>query len=239
MFSPAHFIWLGSIALVIVLAFVLIKKFNPSHLFVQHVVTAMMIAFKLFHVALSMKDSPHGGMVLSQTQLSFHLCSVQVYLLIFINLTKNEKLIKTIKSFMVPCMVIGAFMSLIIPVEGVSPAVPRVWQYMLIHALLVFYGFYLMLVERVDLSLPTYLTNLKIMLLLTVIGFVMNSVLEQYGTNFLFLRYPPANNLPILNLDNGWYAYFISLVIICVILLGLVQLPFIIKSLEAKNKEEQ
>ena len=82
-----------------------------------------------------------------------------IYAVILINVIKNEKFVKVAKSFMVPCMLIGAAMALLIPTEGVDVLKPRVWQYMLIHGTLVFYGFYLALVERVDMSFRAYPTT--------------------------------------------------------------------------------
>lgn len=239
MFTPGHFIWLGTIALAILVAFVLVKHFNPSHRTVQIAITALLIILKLLHLSLSMKETADGGYVLKQSQLSFHLCSIQIYLVIFINFIKNEKIIAKIKSFMVPCMLIGAAMALLIPTEGVDPSVPRVWQYMLIHGVLVFYGCYLMLVEKVDLSIKAYLNNLQMLLAVTAVAFMMNSILEQYNTNFLFSRQPPMDGLPILNFNHGWYVYFLTLALIACTLVLLVQLPFIIKDLKKRKQEEQ
>ena len=229
MFSSAHFIWLSVIAVMIVAASLILKKFGTSHAAVQRTVFVLLVVLKLFHLALSMKESVHGGMVIDQTQLSFHLCSVMIYSVILINVIKNEKFVKTMKSFMVPCMLIGAMMALLIPTEGVDVTVPRVWQYMLIHGTLVFYGFYLALIERVDMSVRAYLTNLKLLSVVVMMAFLMNSVLEAFGTNFLFLRYPPMEGLPILNLDHGWYVYFVSLAAVACLLLFLVHLPFILR----------
>jgi uncharacterized membrane protein YwaF len=107
---------------------------------------------------------------------------------------------------------------------------------MLIHGVLVFYGIYLACVEKVDLSLKAYFNNLKLLVGVTLIAFLMNSVLEEYETNFLFLREPPMDNLPLLNLDNGWYVYFLTLAAVACILVLLVQLPFmIIGAKRAKN----
>jgi uncharacterized membrane protein YwaF len=66
----------------------------------------------------------------------------------------------------------------------------------------------------------------------------MNSVLEQYKTNFLFLRVPPMDNLPLLNLNNGWYVYFITLAIIACVLTLLVQLPFMLLNKRSQKKQE-
>ena len=234
MFTLGHLIWLGVLAILIALAIVLIRKFRVPQPVVQKTVLWMLIPLKLLHLSLSMKASPDGGLILQQSQLSFHLCSIMIYSVILINLVKNEKFVRTLKSFMVPAMLIGAAMSLLIPTEGVDPSVPRVWQYMLIHAVLVFYGLYLMLIERVDLSLRAYVSNLKILLGIVALGFLMNSVLEAYETNFLFLRKPPMEGLPILNLDHGWYVYFLTLAVIACLLVFLVHLPFVIR--EAKEK---
>lgn len=237
MFTLGHLIWLGVFAILIALAIVLIRKFRVPQPVVQKTVLWMLIPLKLLHLSLSMKASPDGGLILQQSQLSFHLCSIMIYSVILINLVKNEKFVRTLKSFMVPAMLIGAAMSLLIPTEGVDPSVPRVWQYMLIHAVLVFYGLYLMLIERVDLSLRAYVSNLKILLGIVALGFLMNSVLEAYETNFLFLRKPPMEGLPILNLDHGWYVYFLTLAAIACLLVFLVHLPFVIA--DAKKKKDR
>ena len=236
MFTAAHFIWLSAIAAAIVAAFMAARSLKVSHLTVQRIVFVLLVALKIFHLSLSMKESPHGGMIIDQPQLSFHLCSLMIYAVILINVIKNERLVKVAKSFMVPCMLIGAAMALLIPTEGVDVATPRVWQYMLIHGVLVFYGLYLAVVERVDMSFKSYLTNLKLLLAVMVVAFLMNSALEEYGTNFLFLRQPPMEGLPILNLDNGWFVYFISLALVACALLLSVHLVFIL--LESRRKKK-
>ena len=56
----------------------------------------------------------------------------------------------------------------------------------------------------------------------------VNSALQVYDTNFFYVVRPPMDNLPILNLDNGWFAYFISLVLVAFVLFTLLHIPFII-----------
>lgn len=236
MFTLAHFVWLLVIAAVSAVVLIVTKKRGVSHELVQRVVFVVLVVLKVFHLSLSMKEAPAGGMIINQSQLSFHLCSIMIYAVILINVIKNEKFVKVAKSFMVPCMLIGAAMALLIPTEGVDILKPRVWQYMLIHGTLVFYGFYLALVERVDMSFRAYLNNLKLLAAVTMVAFLMNSVLERYNTNFLFLRVPPMENLPILNLNNGWYVYFITLALIACLLLLLVHLAFILGTAKKKTK---
>jgi hypothetical protein len=208
---------------------IILKKHKISTSLVGKIAMAIAITGKLVHLALSMKDTGDGGMVINQTQLDFHLCSIQVYLLIACHLIKDKAKVNVIKGFMAPTMAIGALIALLIPTEGVNPTVPRVWQYMIIHANLVFYGFYLMLVEKVDLSFKVYIRNLIAFAGFAMFGLMMNSILEIYNTNFLFLRNPPMDNLPILNLNNGYFGYLIALICIAVGLLTIVHLPFMVK----------
>ena len=237
MFTTNHFIWLGAIGVLIALTLIAVKKLKISNSAVGKAVMIALIILKVFHVSLSMKASEFGGYVLNQTQLSFHLCSIMIYTVIFTNMIKNKRLVDMLKSFMVPCLFIGAAMALLIPTEGTDPTVARVWQYMLIHGVLVFYGIYLAAIEKVDLSFKAYFNNLKLLLGVTLLAFLMNSVLEQYETNFLFLRVPPMENLPLLNLNNGWYVYFLTLAVIACTLMLLVQLPFIVLSARKKKRE--
>ena len=152
MFSLGHFFWLGAIGITIALALITTKKLALSHRTVGRAVMMILIVLKIFHMSLSMKESAFGGYVLDQTQLSFHLCSLMIYSTILVNSITNQKIIATLKSFMVPCLLLGATMALLIPTEGVNPTHLRVWQYMLIHGMLVFYGIYLAAREKVDLS---------------------------------------------------------------------------------------
>ena len=168
-------------------------------------------------------------MVIKQNQLDFHLCSIQIYLIIAVNLIKNENTKNVIKGFMVPSMTLGALLALLIPTEGVDITVPRVWQYMIIHMNLTFYGFYLMLVEKVDLSFKTYKRNLLILSGCAMMGLTMNSMLAQYNVNYFFLRKPPVDNLPILNLNNGYFVYLAVLIAIAISLITIIHLPFMIK----------
>ncbi len=236
MFTPEHFIWLGFIGAGIAVALFVLQRMGTSHRAVGLGTMLILMALKVFHMSLSMKPSPFGGYVLNQTQLSFHLCSIMIYTVIFTNLIEDKRVISVLKSFMVPCLFIGAAMALLIPTEGVDPAKARVWQYMLIHGVLVFYGIYLAFVERVDLSFRAYRNNLKLLLCVTLVAFMMNSVLEQYKTNFLFLRVPPMKGLPILNLNHGWHVYFLSLAAVACILVLLVHLPFMVMGAWKRHK---
>jgi hypothetical integral membrane protein (TIGR02206 family) len=239
MFTLPHFIWLAAIILAIVVAIILIKKFKPSYKFVARILLILSAILKVIHIATSMEPSEHGGMVMSPTNLAFHLCSLQIFFVIFINFSKNEDHVNMIKSFMVPSMLIGAFLALIIPTEGCDALVLRVWQYFLIHGLYVFYGLYLLIVEKVDMSFKAYRNNFVILLACASAAFTVNSILKEEGSNYLYLRKPPMDGLPVLNLNNGWYVYIITLASVAVILITLVHLPYLIKDIKTYKEKKR
>lgn len=239
MFTTGHFIWLGAIISAIVVAIILIKKFNPSHKLIARILLILSAILKVIHIAVSMMPSEDGGMVLYPTQLSFHLCSLQIFFIIYINFSKNDKNVNMIKSFMVPSMLIGAFLALVIPTEGCDVANLRVWQYFLIHGLYVFYGLYLLIVEKVDMSFKAYRNNFVILLACASVAFMMNSILHKESVNFLYLRKPPMDGLPLLNLNNGWYVYIITLALIAVVLITLIHLPYLIKDIKAYKEKKR
>ena len=240
MFSIAHFIWLGCIFAAIAIGYIVAKKLRPSHDRVHLIVTCLLIITHIIYMAVSMRevDSEFGGFVLKQENLPFHLCSIMIYFTVFLRFIKNEKIVAKIKSFMVPAMFIGAAMALLIPTSGTDPTDIRVWEYMVAHGVLVFYGLYLVAIEKVDLGLKAYFSNLQLLLATAIFAFMMNSILVDGNANFFFLRKPPMDGLPILNLDHGWFVYIISLSIVACVLILLIQLPFIIKEQKAKKKDK-
>ena len=179
MFSPAHFIWLGCIFAAIAIGYIVAKKLRPSHDRVHLIVTCLLIITHIIYMAVSMRevDSEFGGFVLKQENLPFHLCSIMIYFTVFLRFIKNEKIVAKIKSFMVPAMFIGAAMALLIPTSGTDPTDIRVWEYMVAHGVLVFYGLYLVAIEKVDLGLKAYFNNLLFLTATTLFAFIMNSIL--------------------------------------------------------------
>lgn len=74
--------------------------------------------------------------------------------------------------------------------------------------------------------------------LLMLAAFLMlyaNGALSAYDTNFFYLTRPPMENLPVLNLDKGWYVYLLRLVSLGVVLISLFHLPFILASERRKK----
>ena len=63
----------------------------------------------------------------------------------------------------------------------------------------------------------------------------VNSILSVYDTNFMYLVRPPLENLPYLNLDKGWYVYFLRIIVLGLAAISLFQLPFLLRNLKKKK----
>ena len=64
----------------------------------------------------------------------------------------------------------------------------------------------------------------------------MNGI--SYNTNFFFVVRPPVKGLPLLNLNHGWFVYFITLLCLGFIGITLVHLPFLIKEHKTLKQEK-
>ena len=127
-------------------------------------------------------------------------------------------------------------MALIIPTNGVEFNEIGPYQCFVYHAGLIWFSIYLIVSKNAKLDLKAYITNISILSFLAFMMIYVNGALSQYGTNFFYVVRPPMDNLPILNLNHGWYVYFITLLILGITLMTLFHLPFIIKN---KTKKEE
>lgn len=239
MFSTTHLIWiLICIAIVTSLTIVSVKckfSFKTSTI----IICAIIGVSEITKIMYSMKPAASSGMVIRAGALPFHLCSIMIFVFAYLMFGKNEKTKEIVKSFTVPICLLGGVLAIIIPTSGVGFAQVSAYQCFIYHASMIWYGLYLYITGQAKLGLKEYARNLIILFVLAVIVIWINGALQQYDTNFFFLVRPPMEGLPIINLNNGWYVYFITLITLAFVLIGLVHLPYIIKQIIAKQKSKQ
>lgn len=238
MFTTSHFIWIGiSLAFIAVLLFLSLKlRFSLKT--AAYVMSGLSMASELCKMLPHMRPAPGGqGMVLLAKSLPLHLCSILIFLFFYLALSKNEKGIEGVKSFVVPVSLISGLLALLMATSGVDFRTPQAYQSFLYHAGIVWFALYLIITKQVDMGRKAYLRNLGLLICLMFIMVWVNSALQIYDTNFCFVVFPPAEGLPLLNLDNGWYAYFFSLIGVGVVLLTLAHLKGMICEAAAKRKK--
>lgn len=243
MFTTPHFIWLAISVVIIVGMFLIKNKFNLSFNVILNIMLVMSIASEVTKILCNMMDAPDGrtGKILDPGDLPFHLCSIQIFLMFILKFfIKTESGKQKMLAFMCPTMIIGAVIALFIPTVGVEFTVVQVYQYFIYHAFLIFFASYILKEKLVDWQWSDYPRNLAFLggfaLLCMWINSALSGVLPR--VNFMYLVRPPMENLPILNLNNGWAVYFITLIILAVVLIGLFHLiVMLVKNKKSKSVE--
>ena len=239
MFSTLHFIWLAICAVAIVTSsLVTIKK----RLSLQTGLTAMCVAcvlsevVKIFCVLISEERKNANGVFIKETDLPFHLCSLQIFFAFIARLTKKENLRNFLLVFMIPTCALGGVAALLIPTITCAFTNVRTYQYFLYHAAIIWFAAFAVGRSGVKLHFKAYLKMLAMLLSIVFITFYINGFFQN--TNFLYLSEPPMDGLPILNMNNGWLVYFVSYMALALLLITLFFAPFWIYY-KVKSKREQ
>lgn len=235
MFTLKHFIWLGICLIFIVGMIILAKKLKFSLKTSSLIMSIICIVSEVSKMMSDMQDNVAGGMSLDPRSLPFHLCSLMIFVVFYIFLAPDSKFKQTLINFLAAIGTIGSFMALIIPTNGVEFNEIGPYQCFVYHAGLMWFSIYLIISKNAKLDLKAYVTNISILSFLAFMMIYVNGALSAYGTNFFYVVRPPMDNLPILNLNHGWYVYFVTLLLVGITLMTLFHLPFIIKN---RKKEE-
>ena len=240
LFSVPHIAFLAIlIPLAIVLAVILSKKFG----FTKKVVWACVILSLLCEIEkifFFMQEIP-GGYRLPAEHIPFNLCPIQGLLMLVLAFSQDIKKHKYLISFMYPTMVAGASFAMFVPAviaqgyHGLTEL--ATYRYFFYHAMLVFMGFYLYMSKPIEYSIKSVGIAITA---LTASAIIMIWVNAFFGwdpvVNFFFLVRPPADNIPFLNLNNGWGIYMLQIMCLGVILVSLCYIREIIKDLPALIK---
>ncbi|MBE6625873.1 MAG: hypothetical protein E7628_01650 [Ruminococcaceae bacterium] len=234
MFTSDHFIWLGLSAAFVTCMLIFSIKRKLSLKTSGYIMTVICAFSEISKIMGDMTESDDGGMHLDPGSLPFHLCSLLLFTVLFVTFGKEGRLKQTVIDFLAVAGVLGSLCALLIPTNGTDFAKLGPYQCFVYHAGLMWFALYLIATKKANPGLRTYGRNLVILLALVLAMIYVNSVLSVYDTNFMYLVRPPMENLPYLNLNAGWYAYFLRLVALGVAIISLFHLPFIIA--ERKNK---
>ena len=237
MFTTNHFIWLGISAALIVILLILSLKLKFSFKTCAFILFFVSIASELIKVMNNIIENPYAkGFIIDPTELPLHLCSIMIFVYFALPFMKESKLKETLKSYVAVVGLIGPICALLIPTVGTDFVSIQVYQYFIYHASMIFFSIYLMSTAQVNLKFTAYVKNIAITFCLAIIMIWINGAMSIYGTNFFFVVRPPMENLPIINLNNGWHVYFLTLVGIGILTITLVHLPSLIKQMVDKRR---
>lgn len=229
MFTTNHFIWMAICAVFIGVLLTLSLKCKFSFKTAARIMSVISIASELCKIFTHMQEAEGGGAVLGPEYLPLHLCSILIFLIFFCALSNNEALVKKVTSFCVPVAIWGGALAILMATSGVNFAKPYAYQCFIYHAGLLWWAIYLIATRRVDLGRKAYVRNLAVLGSMLFVMIWVNSALSAYDTNFWYVVRPPVKGLPLLNLNNGWLFYFLTLVGIGLFALTATHLPAMLK----------
>lgn len=239
MFSTEHFIWIGiCIVFIVSLSIISIKKnmnFHKASIIMALIALVSEISKIMSDMTFVNGEDCLDGMVLTPGSLPLHLCSMLIFAYFYLPFAKNDKLKKYLLGIIVPIGLIGGALAILIATNGTGFDNIAPYQCFIYHAGMIWYSIYLIGTKKVELGKKVWLTNLGTLFSMSFVMLWVNAALKEYDTNFWFVVRPPRSGLPILNLDNGWYVYFLTLLCLGFIGITLVHLPFVIKEFKNKN----
>ena len=239
MFTGEHFIWIALCAAFIAAMTLISRKRNWSLRRAGYVMTGICIVSEVSKIMSSMEVSPYGGMTLAPWALPFHLCSMMIFAVAYITFGREGRAKQTLIDFMAVMGTLGSFCAIMIPTNGTDFTQIDAYQCFVYHAGLLWFSLYLLISGRARLGGRALLRNLG---LLTGLAFGMlyvNGALSAYGTNFMYLVRPPMEGLPYLNLEQGWYVYFLRLMALGAALVTLFHLPFLLHARKKRAEDPE
>ena len=236
MFTSNHIILLAICATAVAIGLFISVKSGLSSKKASLLFFVICCASEIIKDLCNIIPSSFGGYVLDPFDIPLHLCSIVIFAMLYIVATKNDENREHIKTGVVVIGLVAPVFALLIPAEGVDFCAVITYQYFIYHAVLSWYSLHLVLTKQVKFGLKEYIRDLKYLAIVVTLLLYLNSALSVYGVNYCYLREPPLEGLPILNLNHGWLAYFITLLLIGVVSITAVHLPGIIK--ERKNKND-
>lgn len=247
-----HFIFLGICIIIIVTSLILLKKYKVSFNTVLNIMLGVAIISEL--IKISEYIVPYTdevgkviGVYFNKQGLPFHLCSIQIIFLFLVKISKEGSFKNKLLAFQYPTAFLGALLALLLATITIEFDRPLAWQYFLYHACLLVYGLYIPISKIVKIDTKMFINTCVCLIGLFIVSIYINGLIavpsqdvinsagdvigqtEGMHVWFFYSTKPPIENLPILNLDNGWFVYILSILAIGIISVTLVHIPFLIK----------
>lgn len=237
MFTLNHFIWLAIVLITIIGLLILQKTKKIKYDTIITYMFIMSIISELIKIFSNLIQTEAGGTVLDPADLPFHLCSIQIFFIFALKFViKTEESKQKLLGFMAPTMLVGGAIALFIPTVGVRFNKLQVYQYFIFHANIITFAIYVLKERLVNYTWKSFFRNISYLGMVALIATWINSLLSVTNpkVNFFYLCRPPMDNLPILNLNNGWHVYFFTIVGIALTFMFIFHL--IVISIYKRNK---
>lgn len=235
MFTAEHMIWIALCAGFVAGMSVFSTRRALTLRQAGLVMSAIGLLSELSKMMSNLEPAPGGGMRLDPHALPLHLCSLMLFGVFFLTLGRPGRAQKRLINFMAVMGTLGSVCAILIPTNGTDFRSLPAYQCFVYHGGLLWFSLHLIRSGQAELgSLKTLRDNLGLLAALVFGMLYLNGALSAYDTNFFYLTRPPMENLPYLNLNCGWYVYFLRLLLLGVGAVTAFHLPFLLKARKRK-----
>ncbi len=237
LFGTRHLVFIAiSIALIVVL-YIFARKISiklASKILLYVGIVSEIV--KIFYYIQANEERLNG--VLPKSDLPFHLCSIQIILILIVNLSKSEKLNRLIYSFMMPSCLFGGIAAILIATSSARSAPVISLQYFLYHVAITVFALRLLTAREMKWRVNDMLNCYKILLVMMFFAIYINSIVYDGSSsiNFMYVVGPPQEGLPYLNKSNGWLSYIFRYAILVVFCVSLCYIKAIVDTINDKKQ---
>ena len=256
-----HFIFLGICIVIIVASLILLKKYNVPFNTVLNIMLVAAVISELVKISEYIvpyyEEGQMVGVYFEKGGLPFHLCSIQIIFLFLVKISKEGSFKNKLLAFQYPTAFLGALLAIMLATIDIEFDRPLAYQYFLYHACLLVYGLYIPISKVVKIDTKMFINTCVCLVGLFIVSIYINGLIgvpsqdvlnltgevigqtEAIHVWFFYSTRPPIDNLPILNLNNGWFAYILTILLIGIIAVTIVHIPFLVKDHKEKKQAKK
>lgn len=190
-----------------------------------------------------------SGFRLPAEYLPFNLCSLQIFFISALALSHNPKKLTILISFMYPALIGGGIMGSMVPsfvfdFHGLEHF--ATYRFFIYHAMLIFLGLYLYMSKPIEFNIKSFGYAFLVISMIFIFAVWINGFFGWNDeTNFCYFVRPPAEGLPVINMDRGWNVYVFTFALIVLVIFFFCYLkeifrdvPVLIKSITGKIRRK-
>ncbi len=148
MFTMQHLLWIGLCAVMIAALSLCSVRKKWSLRRAGMVMTAICALSEVSKVLSNMVESPAGGMHLDPLCLPFHLCSLMIFVVLYLTFGRDGRARQVLINFISVVGTLGSVCAILIPTNGTDFTTPDAYQCFVYHAGLLWFALHLILSGR-------------------------------------------------------------------------------------------
>lgn len=229
-FGPKHLAVVAVFALIWVAIFYFRKNWNEKQRDSIRLTLAILMAINEIGLHIW---AAYWGIWNIQTMLPLHMCSVILWLTVYMVLSKNYALYE----FTYFLGIAGALQAFLTPADGAMYDIPhfRIMQTLIAHGFLITIPIFMTVVDGFRPTLASFKRVFIWTNIYMVAIFFLNRII---GSNYLFIaQKPPSPTL--MDMLSPWPWYIPQLEVVAFIIFFILYIPFLIKDQRAKQSVRQ